>query len=252
MLPFARFSVPVAIASFTLACGGGGGPPANAPEAPAPSGPQEGAHAGHGHHHHGGGHGPLVHAFNNASQWAKEFDNPERDAWQKPAEIVSLLTLKPGTRVADIGAGTGYFEPHLSRAVGPSGSVFALDVEDSMVAYLRERAARESLTNVTASKVEFEDPKLAKQSVDRVLIVNTWHHIAGREAYAKKIKEGLVSQGFVAIVDFTLEATHGPPKEHRLSPEQVKKELESAGFRVEIATETLPEQYVVIGHNPSP
>ena len=192
-----------------------------------------------------------MHRFENAADWAKEFDKPERDAWQKPAEVVALLQLAAGMKVADVGAGTGYFEPYLSRGVGPTGSVLAVDVEESMVAYIKERAAREGLANVTASKGAFDDPGLAAGSVDRVLIVDVWHHIAGREAYAKKLKDALAPGGFVAIVDFTLEATHGPPKEHRLTADQIKKDLESAGLTAELATESLPDQYVVLGRKPA-
>ncbi len=209
-------------------------------------GPKHGPH-GHGEH----GHGPLVHNFDDPERWAKEFDKPERDAWQKPDEVVALLQLAAGMKVADIGAGTGYFEARLSRAVGPTGGVLAVDVEDGMVKYLDERAKREGLTNVTAAKAAYDDPKLAAASVDRILIVDTWHHIAGREAYSVKLREALKPGGFVAIVDFTLEATHGPPKEHRLTPDQVKKELESAGLTGEIAAETLPDQYVVLGRKPA-
>lgn len=224
---------------------------------PAASASAGGHHHGHGHpggHNHEGhnhqGEGPLVHAFSNAEQWAKEFDSPERDAWQKPAEVVSLLQLSPGMKVADIGAGTGYFEPYLSRAVTSTGRVFAIDVEPDMVRYLNERIARENLTNVTASKGAFEDPGLAAQSVDRILIVDTWHHIANRDAYSKKLHDALMPGGFVAIVDFTMEASHGPPKEHRLPPEAIQKELQSAGLVASLANETLPDQYVVIGTKP--
>jgi hypothetical protein len=165
-------------------------------------------HGGHGHGGHGhGGDGPLVHRFEDPERWAKEFDKPERDAWQKPDEVVTLLQLAAGMKVADIGAGTGYFEARLSRAVGPTGSVLALDVEEGMVSYLNERAKREGLANVKASKVAFDDPKLAAGSVDRILIVDTWHHIDGRGAYAVKLRDALAPGGFVAIVDFTLEAT---------------------------------------------
>lgn len=197
------------------------------------------------------GHGPLVHRFQEASDWAKEFDAPERIAWQKPEEVVTLLQLAAGMKVADIGAGTGYFEPYLAKAVGQSGQVLALDIEDSMVKYIDERMHHDKITNVTAIKVPLDDPKLAPASVDRILFVDTWHHVAGRDAYAKKLYEALVPGGFVAIVDFTMEAPHGPPKMHRVLPEDVKKELESAGLKSEIATETLPEQYVVIGRKPS-
>jgi predicted methyltransferase len=188
-----------------------------------------------------------VHRFEKAEDWAKEFDDPARDAWQKPAEVVGLMKIAPGMTVADIGAGTGYFEPHLSRAVGASGKVLALDVEPDMVRYLGERVKREKLANVEARTAQLADPGLGKASVDRVLIVDTWHHIDARPAYAAKLLEGLKPGGLVVIVDFTMEAQHGPPKEHRVPPEKVAAELKAAGLSTQIATETLPEQYVVIG-----
>jgi predicted methyltransferase len=80
-----------------------------------------------------------------------------------------------------------------------------------------------------------------------VLIVDTWHHIDARPAYAAKLHKALKSGGLVVIVDFTMEATHGPPKEHRVLPEKVVEELKAAGLSAQIATESLPEQYVVIG-----
>jgi predicted O-methyltransferase YrrM len=211
-----------------------------------------GTHHGHGEHgmHHGGGHdghgGPLVHRFENAEQWAKEFDNPERDAWQKPAEVVAAMSLKPGMTVADIGAGTGYFEPYLAKAVWPSGKVLALDIEPDMVKYLRERAIREKLINVTAVQVTPGDTGLAAGSVDRILIADTWHHIPDRTAYAQKLKMALKPDGQVIIVDFTLEAKKGPPVEHRLAPEKVIAELEAGGLSGKAIDESLPDQYIVV------
>ncbi|UQA57970.1 class I SAM-dependent methyltransferase [Polyangium aurulentum] len=188
-----------------------------------------------------------MHRFEKAEDWAKEFDDPARDAWQKPAEVVALMKIAPGMTVADIGAGTGYFEPHLSRAVGPSGKVLALDVEPDMVRYLGERAKREKLANVEARAAQLADPGLGDASVDRVLIVDTWHHIDARPAYAAKLLKALKPGGLVVIVDFTMDAKHGPPKEHRIAPEKIVEELKGAGLPAQIATESLPEQYIVIG-----
>jgi ubiquinone/menaquinone biosynthesis C-methylase UbiE len=198
----------------------------------------------HEHHHH---HGPLVHRFQNAEQWAKEFDDPARDAWQKPAEVIAALRLSPGMTVVDLGAGTGYFLPHLSRAVGPKGKVIALDIEPDMVRYMKERAAREGLANVEARVVGTEDPALPAGSVDRLLIVDTWHHIDGRPAYAKKLAAALAPGGAVYVVDFTAEAHRGPPKEHRLAPAQVAAELAQGGLATKIVPSSLPDQYVVEG-----
>lgn len=212
----------------------------------AQGGHDHGAHAHGGHDHHGGHGGPLVHRFEKAEDWAKEFDNPERDAWQKPTEVVAAANITPGMTVADIGAGTGYFEPHLSKAVGPKGSVLAVDIEADMVRYLRERAAKEKLGNVTALQAVPGGTGLGDASVDRILIVDTWHHIPERGAYVQQLKKALKPEGQVIIVDFTLEATKGPPKEHRLAPEKVIAELESAGFIGKAIDESLPEQYIVV------
>jgi 2-polyprenyl-3-methyl-5-hydroxy-6-metoxy-1,4-benzoquinol methylase len=203
----------------------------------------------HGGMHHGGheGHeGPLVHRFEKAEDWAKEFDNPERDIWQRPTEVVTAMSVSPGMIVADIGAGTGYFEPYLSKAVGTTGKVFAVDIEPDMVRYLRERAAKEKLTNVTAQQATPGDTGLAPASVDRILIANTWHHIPERTAYAQKLRTSLKPGGLLIIVDFTLEATKGPPKEMRLSAEKVITELETAGLSGKAIDESLPEQYIVV------
>jgi ubiquinone/menaquinone biosynthesis C-methylase UbiE len=157
------------------------------------------------------------------------------------------MEIQPGMTVADLGAGTGYFEPWLSRAVGSTGTVLALDVEPDMVRYLNERAVREQLANVRPAQVSTDDPKLPSGSVDRVLIVDTWHHIADREGYAAKLRTGLKAFGKVFIVDFKLDAKHGPPPKHRLSAEQVARELTAGGLVARVATTTLPEQYIVVG-----
>jgi ubiquinone/menaquinone biosynthesis C-methylase UbiE len=213
---------------FLLACGGKAAP-APAPAAPAP-------HT-HGHHH----------SFTGAEEWSKVFDDPARDAWQKPDDVVALLSLQPGMTVADLGAGTGYFLARLSAAVGPSGHVIGLDVEPDMVRYMTERAAKEGLENVTAQLVTADDPGLPDQKVDRVLVVDTWHHIDDRVAYVKKLREHLAPGGFVLVVDFTKEATHGPPVHARLTPEEVVAELRAGGLEPVVLDEPLPEQFVVMG-----
>jgi len=223
----------------TLASASGCAPPASSP-ASTPTAPA--AAADH--------HGPHMHRFQSADQWAKEFDDPARDAWQRPADVVAAMRLQPGMTVVDLGAGTGYFLPHLSRAVGPGGHVIALDIEPDMVRYMTERATREHLANVTARVVAVDDPGLPSGSVDRVLVVDTWHHIAGRPAYAAKLLAALAPGGAVFVVDFKLEASHGPPPEHRLAPSLVAAELAQGGLSAEILALPLPEQYVVAGRRP--
>ena len=202
---------------------------------------------GHDHEHHHDHPGPLGHRFEHADQWAAQFDDPKRDAWQKPDEVVAALALQPGMTVADIGAGTGYFEARLSKAVGDSGKVIAIDVEADMVRYLRERATREKLANVEARQAASDDPSLAPASVDRILIVDTWHHIPEREAYTKKLAAALKPGGAVVVVDFTQETDKGPPREHRIPIDQVKRELEAGGLKASVVDESLPDQFIVKG-----
>lgn len=198
--------------------------------------------------HHGG---PLVHRFDDPARWAKEFDDPARDAWQKPAELMKVMQVQPGMTVVDLGAGTGYLLPHLCRTVGAKGKVMALDIEASMVRYMEERIGREKLACANAKKVALDDPQLTEASVDRIVILDTWHHVADRVAYAKKLLRSLALGGAIYIIDFTKDAPHGPPKHHRLTPQQVVAELTQAGLFAESIRSTLPDQYVIVARRPA-
>jgi len=222
---------------------GCGGAAATEPEPDHAAG-HPGAHGGgdHDHHHHGQGH---HHDFSDVERFAAIFDDPERDEWQRPQEVVGHLALSEGAVVADVGAGTGYFLPHLSPAVGAEGRVLALDVEEAMVAHMQERIAEAQMANAEARVVPTDSPGLPPASVDRVLIVDTWHHIADREAYSARLAEALRPDGFVLVVDFTADSPHGPPAAMRLTAEQVSAELEAGGLTPEIVQEELPYQYVV-------
>jgi predicted methyltransferase len=180
--------------------------------------------------------------------YAAELDAKDRYWWQQPERVVELLDCRPGMTVVDLGAGTGYFLPYLSGAVGDHGRVLALDVERSMIEVMAQRIQRERLWNVSARVVTDKDPALTPESVDRVLVVNTWHHVTDRVAYAQKLLEGLRPGGRVLIVEFDEDSPEGPPAEMRLRPSTVSAELESAGFSAELLEEPLPYQYAIAGH----
>lgn len=188
--------------------------------------------------------GGMHHRFDDAEAWAARFEDPARDAWQKPAQVVEALALKPDAKVADIGSATGYFSVRLAKAV-PQGKVFGVDVESSMQKYLASRAEKEGLTNLVAVLGGFDDAKLP-EAVDAVLIVDTYHHIDARPAYFQKLKASLAPGATVAIIDFTLATTKGPPKEHRLAPEAVTAELAQAGFALKQQHDFLPDQYFLV------
>ena len=196
----------------------------------------------------GGRHGgPLVHRFEDPARWAKEFDDPARDAWQKPAELVAALGLAPGATVADLGAGTGYFSSRLSRAVGASGAVLAADTEPALAEHLRHRAEQEGLANVVPILASADNPRLPAAASDVVLIVDTWHHIDDRVKYARRLAAALKPGGRVAIVDWQKrELPVGPPLDHKLAREQVIDEMTQAGYRLAGEPDLLPYQYVLL------
>jgi ubiquinone/menaquinone biosynthesis C-methylase UbiE len=189
----------------------------------------------------------MHHRFDDPDYWVQVFEGPERDAWQRPDELVAAMSIAPGMTVADLGAGTGYLLSRFHEAVGAEGEVLALDAEASLVAFMAERVDREGWSNVTPRQVPYDDPELRAGSVDRVLILDTWHHIGDREAYAARLAAGLTDGGELWIVDFTQDSEMGPPVHHRVTVEQVTAELEAGGFAVaRVDTELLPHQFIVV------
>lgn len=181
------------------------------------------------------------HRFGDAEKWAHVFDDPERDAWQKPHEVIQALGLKPDAVIADLGAGTGYFSVRLARML-PEGKVYAVDLEPDMVKYLGERAKREGLKNVTPVAAAPDDARLPAK-VDLVLLVDVYHHIDDRERYFRKLAGSLASGGRLVVIDFKLDSPRGPPKSSRVDSGRVKAELARAGYALTAEHAFLPDQY---------
>ena len=184
------------------------------------------------------------HAFKDAERWAHVFDDPARDAWQKPHEVIQALALTPDARVADLGAGTGYFSARLANML-PKGRIYAADLEPDMVRHLGERAKREGLANLVPVAAAPDDARLPER-VDLVLLVDVYHHIEARVRYFEKLRASLRPGGRVAIIDFRLDAPVGPPRAARVAPELVKAEMKRAGFVSSAKHEFLPYQYFLV------
>lgn len=184
------------------------------------------------------------HSFGNAEKWARIFDDPDRDAWQKPHEVIQALKLKPDAVIADIGSGTGYFAARFARMV-PQGRVYGVDTEPDMVKYLADRAKREGLKNITAVQAKPGDPALPEKA-DMIVLVDVYHHIDGRESYFRKLQKSLKADGRLAIIDFRMDSPNGPPKAARIAPEQIEAELQRAGYGLTEAHGFLPNQYFLI------
>ena len=184
------------------------------------------------------------HSFGDAEKWAQIFDDPKRDAWQKPHEVIQALALKPDAVIADIGSGTGYFSARLANMT-PKGRVYGVDTEPDMVKFLADRAKREGLKNVIAVPGAPDDPRLPEKA-DLIILVDVFHHIDDRERYFRKLRDSLKPGGRVAIIDFRMDSPDGPPKSARIAPEQVKAELARAGYTLAQEHAFLPNQYFLV------
>ena len=192
------------------------------------------------------GHVPdhMEHRFDDPERYAKEFDDPGRDTWQMPDRIIETLGFQAGHSVADIGAGTGYFSMRLAK-VPAAPTVYAVDIEPSMVQYLKARAAKADLKNVIAVQASAGSPNLPAP-VDTVLVVDTYHHIADRVEYFRKLRASFKPAGRLAIIDFRKDAPAGPPPEFRFTEAQITSELMQAGYRLAESHTFLPRQLFLV------
>jgi ubiquinone/menaquinone biosynthesis C-methylase UbiE len=174
-------------------------------------------------------------------------EDPKRDAYQKPQEVVTALNIKEGEVIADIGAGSGYFTFRLARPVGERGRVYAVDVGPDMIVHLNRRVRDLNLRNVVTILCAPDDPLLADASVDRFFICDTWHHINGHTKYLALLKRMLKLGGQVIMVDFKKAKTPvGPPMEIRIDRDDLVREMETNGFQLAAEHTFLEYQYFLI------
>lgn len=182
------------------------------------------------------------------STGADWLERPGRDEEQRPDEIVRAMGLQDGAVVADVGAGTGYFTRRLAKAVAPSGRVYAVDIQAEMISLLKRNVEKAGITNVTPVLGAADDPKLPKESVDWILLVDVYHELQQPKAMLARMREALKPSGKVALVEYRLEgltALHIRP-EHRMSVEQVLAEWQPAGFRLVGRHDFLPTQHLLV------
>jgi SAM-dependent methyltransferase len=185
--------------------------------------------AAHGRHEH--------HVPQSAAQYASVIENPTRDAWQKPHEVLMALKLRPDETIADIGAGSGYFA---RRFAHHAGKVYAVDIDERLLEMVRSAGSGKIETVLAAE----DNPKLPADSVDTVFICNVLHHIHNRGAYYRKLAAALRPGGRIVIVDFHKRPLPvGPPPGMKLTEEEVAGELRAAGFELAANHQFLPHQY---------
>jgi ubiquinone/menaquinone biosynthesis C-methylase UbiE len=174
-------------------------------------------------------------------------DDPARDAYQKPDEVMKALALRPGEVVADIGAGSGYFTVRFARAVGETGRVYAVDISPDMIRHLNRRIRDAGIRNVVTVLSEPDDPLLPDASVDRLVIVDTWHHIEDQPRYLALLTRMLKPGGQVVHIDYQKrELPVGPPVSMKVAREDLVRQMEAAGFRLAAEHTFLPYQYFLV------
>ncbi len=174
-------------------------------------------------------------------------DRNERESEEHPDQALDALGLKPGMVVGDVGAGTGYMSLKMATRVGPSGKVYAEDVQPEMLRLLRQNAAKVKVTNVETVLGNETDPKLPAGQLDLILLVDVYHEFSQPQKMLRKMREALKPDGRLVLLEYRKEDPTIPIRpEHKMSVQEVKIELEAEGFRMDQVLEILPRQHILI------
>jgi cyclopropane fatty-acyl-phospholipid synthase-like methyltransferase len=188
----------------------------------------------------------MHHLHQDTKAYVAMLEDPGRDAYQKPADVLAALALRPGEVLADVGSGSGYFTLRLARAVGESGRVYGVDVDPELVRHLNRRVRDAGLRNVHVLLADPDDP-LLPEPVDRFVVVDTWHHVADQAKYLRSMQALLRPGGQVVMIDFhKRELPLGPPLSMKIAREDLIAQMEGAGFRLAREHTFLPYQYFLV------
>jgi arsenite methyltransferase len=184
---------------------------------------------------------------NDPKAYIGALEDPKRDAYQKPQEVMTALGIKPGEVIADIGAGSGYFTFRLALHVGDKGKVYAVDVSPEMILHVNRRIRELKVNNVVSILADPDDPLLPDRSVNRFFFSESWHHIENQAKYLSLMKRMLKPGGEIVMIDFQKkELPVGPPLQMRIAREDLIKQMESNGFRLKKEHTFLPYQYFLV------
>jgi len=178
---------------------------------------------------------------------ASWLDRPEREAEEATSRAVEALRLKPGMGVADDGAGSGYYTVRMARRVGPTGRVYATDIQPGMLTLLTRRVGEEGLANVMPVLGAPDDPRLPAGSIDLALMVDVYHELAAPQAFVRRLRSALKPDGRLVLIEFRKEDPRVPILEvHKMSVAQVRDELGADGYAIDRVIGVLPWQHIIV------
>jgi len=184
---------------------------------------------------------------NDPKAYIGALEDPKRDAYQKPQEVMTALAIKPGEVIADIGAGSGYFTFRLAQQVGGKGKIYAVDVSPDMILHINRRIRDLHVGNVVTVLSDPDDPLLPVRSIDRFFFSESWHHIENQTKYLELMKRMLKPGGQVVMIDFQKkDLPVGPPLQMKIAKEDLIRQMQSHGFRLQKEHTFLPYQYFLI------
>ncbi len=175
----------------------------------------------------------------------RQMNDPSRDVWQKPTDVIKQLDIQPGATVADLGAGGGYFTWYLAEAVGPEGVVYAGDVNETALRMLSDEVRTRRVANVRPIRATQSEANLP-EPVDLLFTCDTYHHLTDRVAYFRALRRSLSPHGRIAILDFHPKGFFPGFLGHGTDADVVRLELEAAGYQFLAAHNLVDRQHFQI------
>jgi precorrin-6B methylase 2 len=192
-----------------------------------------------------------VYAQTMGVQGASWLDRPERDREEDPDQAIRLLRIQKGATVADVGAGSGNISIRLAKAVGPTGKVYANDIQPGMLDILQKNVAKAKLTNVVPVLGAIDDPKLPAESIDLAIMVDVYHEFSEPQKMLQRLREAIKPGGRLVLLEYRAEDPEVPIlREHKMTKAQVKLEVENEGFKQSRVFDDLPWQHLFVFTRP--
>ena len=184
-------------------------------------------------------------------QGADWLERTEREIEEEPETALNAIGIAPGSTVADVGAGSGYFTVRMARRVGAQGRVYANDLQPEMLAMLASRLQKEGVRNVTLVQGTVDDPKLPAGSIDVILLVDVYHEFSQPQIMLRRMREALKPGGRLVLLEYRKEDPSVPIRpEHKMSVAEAKLEVEAEGYTLSRVDSALPRQHILIFTRP--